>query len=200
MEKALTPAGVEGVVCPQPVLTAALQVALLMTATASSPRAGTYTVLVAGSTAGKPGLAPVSAVGGSWPHPVVTLALQVAPSITETPAEEAMLPAELLEAKIVSVASLMPSPSGPPATVTVGGFWPHPVVVLPLQVAPSITETVLSFVLPTYTVSVCWLTASGSGKLPTGMVGGCWPQPEVSPAWHVAVLTTDTVLSLALVT
>ena len=155
---------------------------------------------MAWSTAAAPGLAPVSATGGRWPQPVVTVALQVAPLITDTLARDAVVPAVLLEAKTVSVVWLTPSPSGPPATVTVGGRWPQPEVVFPLQVAPSITDTVLALALPTYTVSVSRLTATGIGKRPTVTVGGRWPQPEMRSALHTAALTTDMVLSLALVT
>ena len=65
-------------------VTVALQVAALMTETLVSSMLVTATVRLAGSKAIPAGLKPTVTVGGVCPHPVVVVALQVAPLNTET--------------------------------------------------------------------------------------------------------------------
>ena len=74
---------------------------------------------------------------------------------------------------------------------------PQPALVVALQVAASITDTVGSSLLPTYTVCVRLSTTTGSGKPPTATVGGDCAQPAMAPAWQVAALIIDTALSSA---
>src|ERR1700727_2014129 len=97
---------------------------------------------------------------------------------------------------MVSVAWFTAGTPGWTPTATDGGALPQPVRTVALHVAPSITETVLSFTLATYTVSVAWSTAASTGPGPTVTAGGACPQPEAMVALQVAVLITETVLSL----
>ena len=64
------------------------------------------------------------------------VALQVAASMTET------LVSSMLVTTTVRLAGLKAIAAGPKPTVTVGGLCPHPVVIVALQMAPLITETV----------------------------------------------------------
>jgi hypothetical protein len=76
-------------------------------------------------------------------------------------------------------------------------------VTCPLQVLPSMTDTVVPAPLPqfaTYTVSVAWFTATSTGSLPTVTAGGGWLQSEVSLALQVTPSMTDTVLLFELTT
>src|SRR6516165_7537410 len=99
---------------------------------------------------------------------------------------------------MVSVAWLTPTGMAPFPTVMVGGACPQLVVTFALQVAVLTTETVLSQLLATYIVCVAWLIASPAGQLPTVIVAGVWPQPEVTWALQVAPLMTDTVVPIVL--
>jgi hypothetical protein len=68
---------------------------------------------------------------------------------------------------MVSVAWSTSIPRGDLPTFTVGGVFAQPEVCSALQVAASITETLLSTLLATYTVSVAWSMATPVGALPT---------------------------------
>src|SRR5712691_2048070 len=78
---------------------------------------------------------------------------------------------------------------------TAGGVWPQPVVSPPLQVEPSMTDTVRSSRFPTKTVLVANTIPTERGPAPTAIVAGVCPQPELSVALQCKVLITDTVLS-----
>src|SRR3954452_16892183 len=81
----------------------------------------TYSVLVAGSVALPPGLAPVKAVGACCPQPAAVLALHVAASMTETlRACAGLAPGPLLATNRVAVRSLMDIPSVPPSMARAG--------------------------------------------------------------------------------
>ena len=176
------PAGVEGVVWPQPVLAVALQVAPLMIARALSnvdDVSGVGGLVHAGPRGWRR-----SATGGCWPRqPAVVFALQVAASITETVLRGGGAgPGALLATNRVSVASLMASPSGPPRTLNViadlatagcwrrvaGGGVDHRhgglVVVADIERAGRRSTT------------------NGTGKFPTSTVGGDCAQPDGGPA------------------
>src|SRR5215472_7957358 len=93
-------------------------------------------VWAAGSMATTLGARPTGNLGwGPW-QPVVTVALQVAALMTET------LVSSTLVTATVWLAGSKAMPAGPNPTVTAGGVCPHPVVVVALQVAPLITDTV----------------------------------------------------------
>ena len=81
-------------------------------------------------------------------------------------------------------------------TLTVGGFWPQPVPVLPLHVAPLITETVspLPFDPPfaAYTVFVATSTSTAEGPRGSLIVLTGFPQPAVVTALHRAASITNT--------
>src|SRR5437016_13110181 len=78
---------------------------------------------------------------------------------------------------------------------TAGGVWPQPVVLPPLQVEPSMTDTVRSLRFPTKTVLVANTIPTERGSEPTGIVAGVCPQPELSVALQCRALNTETVLS-----
>src|SRR6516165_236876 len=78
------PAGIFGWGLWQLVVMVALQVAALMMEMLVSSRLVTATVRLAGSKAMAEGPKPTVTVGGVCPHPVVVMALQVAPLITDT--------------------------------------------------------------------------------------------------------------------
>src|ERR1700722_2059297 len=104
---------------------------------------------------------------------------------------------------MVSVDWSTATPAGPVPIVTVAGSRPQPVVTCPLQVLPSMTDTVVPAPLPqfaTYAVSVSWSTATSTGLFPTVTAGGRWLQPEGSRAVHVAPLMTETELLFELTT
>src|SRR6516164_801197 len=133
-------------VWPQPVVCVPLQVRVLMTEMVN----GKPSLPPLSSTALPPGLAPVSTTGARWPQPEVFCALQTAALTTETVLACAVLvPVPLLATNSVPVASLTASPSGPPSTCRVTGLWRQPEVFVALQVAPLISETVGSSLLPT---------------------------------------------------
>src|SRR5580704_17531324 len=100
----------------------------------------------------------------------------------------------------VAVHGLMAMPDGSPRTSMVAGFWSHPCIVVALQVAPLMMDMVLSPELPTYTVLVRWSTVMGEGLLRTVIAGGFWSHPQWTVPLQEAPLTTETVLSLLLVT
>src|SRR6516225_1126890 len=79
-----------------------------------------------------------------------------------------------------------------------GGVGRHPDVVVALQVAALIAATLLSSWLATYTVPVTGLRLTQIGRLPTGVVGGAWPQPEGCWALQAAVLISETLPSKVL--
>src|SRR4029077_2924573 len=74
--------------------------------------------------------------------------------------------------------------------------WPHPVPVLPLQVAPLITDTVSPLPvgppLTAYTVSVATSTSSPSGSRASFIVLTGSPQPDLVIALHRAASITNT--------
>jgi hypothetical protein len=76
---------------------------------------------------------------------------------------------------------------------TDGGVWPQPEASVPLQVAPSISDTDPESAFATYTVSVAWSTTSHCGLVPTVTVAGVCPHPEDWPALQVAPSITETV-------
>ena len=67
-------------------------------------------------------------------------------------------------------------------------------MVLALQVAALITETLPPARFATYSVRVAGLTAAATGNLPTLTVATGRPQPRVTLALHRAPLSTETVL------
>jgi len=71
-------------VCPQPEVSLPLQVEPSITETRPSFRSPTKIVSVLGSTPTESGSAPTAIVAAAWPQPLVSPALQVEPSITET--------------------------------------------------------------------------------------------------------------------
>ena len=93
-----------------------------------------------------------------------------------------------------------PAVLGNAPTRTVGGVWPQPEVLVPLQVEPSMTDTVRSSRLPTKTVLVAVTIPTERGALPTAIFAGVWWQPEVVVPLQVLPLITETVLSLVLAT
>src|SRR6266550_905737 len=97
---------------------------------------------------------------------------------------------------------LLPFPAvlGNAPTRTAGGIEPQPEVLVPLQVEPSMTDTVRSLRFPTKTVLVAKTIPTDLGFAPTGIVAGVCPQPELSVALQCRVLITDTVLSLVFAT
>src|SRR3974390_1468864 len=78
------PTGNLGWVRWQLVVMVALQVAASMTETLVSSTLVTATIRLAGSKAIPTGAKPTVTVGGMCPHPLVVVALQVAPLITDT--------------------------------------------------------------------------------------------------------------------
>src|SRR5262245_39951955 len=72
----------------------------------------------------------------------------------------------------------LPALFGNAATGTANGVCPHPDVFVPLHVEPSMTETVMSYQLPTNTVFVPASTPTALGPVPTDIVAGVWPQPD----------------------
>src|SRR5215471_5530360 len=87
----LTPTGMgrfptvmEGGACPHPVVTFALQVAVLITETVLSQLLATYSVCVAWLMASPAGQLPTVMVAGVCRQPEVTWALQVAALMTDT--------------------------------------------------------------------------------------------------------------------
>jgi hypothetical protein len=113
------------------------------------------------------------------------------PSITETvPGRAAWL---VTKTVFVTGSTATAFPNAP--TATVAGFRPHPEVSLASHVAPSITDTVLSPALATYTVLVTWSTASPRGRLPTLITGDGCAHPDTLRLLQVARFTTDTVPS-----
>ena len=78
-------------------------------------------------------------------------------------------------------------------TGTVVGVRSQPELSRPLQVRPSITETVLSLMLVTYTVWVARSTVSVLGSLPTVTVGQGPAQPRTVRALQRRPSITDTV-------
>src|ERR1700691_2226204 len=84
-------------------------------------------------------------------------------------------------------------PIGPDPTGTVAGVCPQPDLACALQIAPLNTETLLSLLLVTWTVSVARSTAIALGPFPTVTVGhGPWHR-ETSCALHRRLSITDTV-------
>jgi len=71
-----------------------------------------------------------------------------------------------------------------------GGRWLQPAVRAALQIAPSITDTVLSSPFSTNTLWVTGSTTTPIGTLPTVTVGADWPQPAVTAALQVEPLMT----------
>src|SRR5450755_3159703 len=84
--------------------------------------------------------------------------------------------------------------AGAPPTACTGGVVAQPAVCLALQRLASITDTVLSPALATYTVCVSRSRARADGPVPTGTVGGASPHPAVSSALQREISMTDTVL------
>ena len=78
------PAGSFGWACLQLEVSRALQVAALMTEILTSWRLATTTLRFAGSKAMSPAPKPTLTLRGVCPHPVLVVALQVAPLMTET--------------------------------------------------------------------------------------------------------------------
>src|SRR5947208_3617042 len=76
-----------------------------------------------------------------------------------------------------------------------GEVGPQPEVWVPLQVEPSMTDTVRSLRFPTKTVLVSNTIPTERGSEPTGIVAGVCPQPELSVALQCRALNTETVLS-----
>src|SRR5689334_18155996 len=76
------------------------------------------------------------------------------------------------------------------------GVWPQPVPVLPLQVAPLITETVSPLSdgpgFAAYTVSVATSTATAPGPALSLTVLTGFPQPDVVTVLHRAASITNT--------
>ena len=70
---------------------------------------------------------------------------------------------------------------------------------MPLQVAPSITDTVRSLRLPTRTVFLSRTMPTALGAVPTGTVA-TGTQPDVVMRLQVLPLMTETVLSFLFVT
>ena len=97
---------------------------------------------VAESKAAPKGKEPTVTVAGTWPQLEVTVPLQVAPLITESSWPVPLKFVPPLVTYTVSVAGSTATASGPPATVTKGGFCPQPEVREALQVAPLMTDTV----------------------------------------------------------
>src|SRR5438477_387479 len=95
---------------------------------------------------------------------------------------------------------LLPFPAVPgnAPTRTAGGVWPQPDVWVPLQVEPSMTDTVRSLRFPTKTVLVSNTIPTERGSEPTGIVGCVCMQPEVILPLQVAPLITESVLSTIL--
>src|SRR5262252_557861 len=89
---------------------------------------------------------------------------------------------------MVSVAWSTARMPGPLPTVIAARAW-QPDVLVPLQVAELITETVSSAV--TYRVWVLWLSAM-PGPPPAAIVAGTSPQPEVTCALQADALITET--------
>src|SRR5262249_6778309 len=94
----------------------------------------------------------------------------------------------------------LPARLGNAPTMTAGGTCPQPDVLAPLQVAPSITDTVRSKMLLTKTVLVAGSTATARGLRPTGIVAAFFAHPEGVVPLHVLPLITETVLSKVLAT
>jgi hypothetical protein len=84
--------------------------------------------------------------------------------------------------------------------VTFAGGLLHPVESLALQVNPLMTDTTSPSMPATYTVSVCRSMSAQTGPGATLTVGAVAAHPLMSFELHVAMLTTETVLSLLLVT
>src|SRR6516225_10170065 len=84
-------------------------------------------------------------------------------------------------------------PIGVEPTGTVAGVCPQPEAFWPLQVAPLNTDTVLSRMLATYTVSVFSSIVTALGRFPTVIVGHGPPQREASCASQRRVSITETV-------
>src|SRR5262249_30625275 len=103
---------------------------------------------------------------------------------------------------LLSVAEVVAFPAvfGKAPTKTTGGVCPHPEVLVPLQVAPLITDTVRSIAFPTKTVLVAVTTPTERGAFPTVIFAGIRWQPEVFAPLQVLPLITETVLSLVFVT
>src|SRR5262245_36226853 len=93
-----------------------------------------------------------------------------------------------------------PAAFGNAATGRANGACPQPDVSVPLQVEPSMTETVTSARLPMKTVFVPASTPTARGPTPTETNAGVWPQPDVLVPLQVLPSITETVLSLVLVT
>src|SRR6516165_2338058 len=93
-------------------------------------------------------------------------------------------------------AGSMAMPTAPNPAWTVAGVWPQPVCLVPLQVAPLITDTVPgwspSAVVAVVTVSVAWSTAMPQGLNPALTVAGAWRQPVCLVPLQVAPLNTYT--------
>src|SRR5215470_17012481 len=93
-----------------------------------------------------------------------------------------------------------PTAFGNAATGTANGVCPQPDVFVPLQVEPSMTETVMSSLFPTKTVFVPSSTPTARGAAPTEIIAGVWPHPDVFVPLQVLPSITETVLSSVLVT
>src|SRR5215831_7865431 len=85
-------------------------------------------------------------------------------------------------------------------TPTANGVCPQPELSLPLQVEPSITDTVPSSRFPTKIVSVFGSTPTERGPAPTAIVATALPHPLELPLLQVEPSITETVLSFVLVT
>src|SRR5215471_1601462 len=177
-----------GGTCPQPVPVVPLQVAPLITDTVSPvllvPLLATYTVSVAALTAMASGPRVSLTVFTGWPQPVVVTALQRAALITDT------LPPPRLATYTVRVAELTAIPSGNAPTLTVAKGLLQPRVMRALQVAPSITDTVLPNWFTVYTVSVRSSMAAMNGPLPA-CARAATRHPEAVLAVQVVVLITS---------
>ncbi len=106
---------------------------------------------------------------------MVVIALHVAPLITET--VPASSPTSVTYTVSVRRSTAIPNGVGPAAIV--GPASAHPDWFWPLQVAASITETVPSSWLATYTVCVASSIAIANGPAPVGAVAGVCAHPLV---------------------
>src|ERR1039458_304436 len=182
------PSGGRNAGVAHPLVTVLLQRVPLKMLTASLDWSATYTVFVRSFTATPPGPRATVLRATGLAHPLVTLALQVLPSMTATSLEPSSV------TYTVSVGTSMAIPSGDaPAGIVATTACEQSTVLPASQPRVAGMLAVGLSVFATYSVSVAGSTAANCGPVPTLISAGACAQAVVFSASHVRPSMTATV-------